>query len=146
MGKKTQHSSRKTCALVPNTVCVIICYLYHHSDSLWERHGCVHSVVSRCTLTNPFTSNTLLPIKTIIIPGLLQAPKISVMQLSAPLCSEAWKGSEPLPYFLHWFCTLVLEGRGLNKLPQHPSVSVNSLCLNSCQSHLCIVSALMSIQ
>lgn len=97
--KKTQHSSRKTCALVPNTVCVIICYLYHHSDSLWERHGCVHSVVSRCTLTIPFTSNTLLPIKTIIIPGLLQAPKISVTQLSAPLCSAAGKALSHSPTF-----------------------------------------------
>lgn len=38
----------------------------------------------------PYThTHTPLPVKPVIIPGVLQAPKISVTQLSAPLCSAA---------------------------------------------------------
>lgn len=73
-----------------SSLCVIftLC-LSHHCQSLREWHGCVHTVVSGCTLTVPLPPHTLLQIKPVIIAGVLQPPKISVTQLSAPLCSAA---------------------------------------------------------
>lgn len=73
---------------------------YNNTLKVYEWHGCERTVMSGIILTVPIRTRSLLPIKPMIIPGVLQAPKISVRQLSTPLCSAA---GEALRHSLDFF-------------------------------------------